>query len=65
MRQRLVMIGDGFLVDLGNAERARDLQRIVALRQLPQAAEQAFRAPPREHDLAAGLEPQRRASEHR
>jgi hypothetical protein len=34
MRQRLVVIRDRLAVD-GNAERARDLQSIVSLRQLP------------------------------
>ena len=63
MRERLVVIRDRRGVDR-NADRARDLQPIVSLRQLPQPAEQAVRVAPREHDLVAGLQPQRSAREH-
>jgi len=35
MAERLLVIGDGIVVEMGNAERARDLQRCVGLRQLP------------------------------
>ena len=63
MRQRLIVIRDRVAVD-GNAERARDLQSIVSLRQLPQPAEQAVRRPAREHDLVALLQPQRGMREH-
>ena len=64
MRQHLVVIRDGFGIAC-NAERARDIQSILALRQLPQPAEQALGATAREHDLVTGLQPQRRARQHR
>ena len=55
MRQRLVVIGDRLVVDARNAERARDLEPIVSLRQLPEPAEQALRGAAREHDRRAVL----------
>jgi hypothetical protein len=65
MRQHLVVKSDRLGVDTRNAERVRDLQSRVGLRQLPEATEQPFGAAPREHDLARVLEPQRRARDHR
>lgn len=64
VRQRLVVIRDRFVVG-GNAERARDIQSILALRQLPQASEQPLRVAAREHDCLAIGQPQRGAREHR
>ena len=54
---------DGIAIDR-NAQRARDIQCVVALRQLPQAAEQALGPASGEHDLAGSEHPQRRAREH-
>ena len=65
MTERLIVISDWIAIDDGNAERARDLQAVVALRQLPQAAEQSLGTPPREHDLAIREQPQRGAREDR
>ena len=59
------MIRDRVLVDACNAERACNLQRAVALRQLPQPAEQPLRLATCEDDLAIALEPQCRAREDR
>lgn len=39
MAERLIVVGDRLLVDLCNAQRARDLQCCLRLRQLPQATE--------------------------
>ncbi len=58
------MICDRFGVTR-NAERARDIQSMLSLRQLPQPAEQALGAASREDDLVAALQPQRRARQHR
>lgn len=65
MGQRLIVVCDRLAIDRGHAERTRDLCCIIALRQLPQAAEQAVWSPSREHDLAARFDPQRRTGEHR
>ena len=43
------MVGDRVTVDR-NAERARDIESIVGLRQLPQATEQTLGRTTREHD---------------
>jgi hypothetical protein len=59
MRQRLVMICDRFAIELCNAKRTRDLECVVTLRQLPQAAEQALRLAAREDDVAVVGKPQR------
>jgi hypothetical protein len=63
MRQRLIVIRDGLPLD-GNAERARDLECVVALRQLPQPTEQAIGRASPEHDGLAVAHPQRFAREH-
>ncbi len=64
MAQRLVVIGDRFVVGC-NAERASDLYSRVALRQLPEASEEPLRRAAREHDLIAIRDPQRGAREDR
>ena len=48
MRESLVVIGDGILVEACNAECASNLQCGVRLRQLPQAAKQPAGRAPRE-----------------
>jgi hypothetical protein len=58
VRQRLIVIRDGFGIGC-NAERACDLYWGVALRQLPEAAEQALGGTPPEHDAIAIRDPQR------
>jgi len=63
MSQRLIVIRDGRVLD-SNAERARDIQRSVALRQLPQSAEEAFGCASPEHDRVAVAHPQRIAREY-
>jgi len=63
MTQRLVVIRDRLAIGC-NAERSRDIQRRVALRQLPQATEQAFGRAPREDERIAVAHPQCIAREH-
>lgn len=63
MTQRLIVKRDRSILDR-NAERARDIQRGGALRQLPQATEQAVGYTPTEDDVAAIAHPQRIAREH-
>jgi hypothetical protein len=63
MRQRLIVIRDGMALDC-NAERASDIQRVVALRQLPQPTEQAIGRASPEHDRGAVAHPKRLAREH-
>ena len=65
MRENLIVPSDRFVVDGCNAERARDLQSIGRLWQLPQPAEQAVRHAAREHDRVSIGDPQRLAREHR
>jgi len=48
MAERLLVVRDRILVEMSNAERARDLQCSVGLRQLPEPAEQTARCAPRE-----------------
>lgn len=64
MAQGLVVVRDrlGFGC---NAERSRDLQARVRLRQLPESAEQTSRCTPGEHDEATVLDPQRCTRQHR
>jgi hypothetical protein len=57
MRKHLVVVRDGLRVDACNAERPGDLQRAVALRQLPETAEQALRFAACQHELAIALDP--------
>lgn len=64
MTQGLIVRCDRFAIGC-NAERARDLQGGVALRQLPQATEQAVRHASREDQPAGAEHPQRLAREHR
>jgi hypothetical protein len=62
MCERLIVMGDGIVVEIVvevcNAERSCDLQCALALRKLPQAAEQSAGHASREQDLAAVLDPQ-------
>ena len=60
MRQHLIVMRDGLRID-ARTERLRELE----WRQLPHAAEQAVGPAPREHDLAAALDPQRGPREQR
>jgi len=43
MAQRLIVIRDRFVIDARNTERASDISDRIALRQLPQPAEQTSR----------------------
>jgi hypothetical protein len=65
VRQRLVVIRDGLGIECCNAERAGDLQHGLALRKLPQPAEESLRLPAREDELTAMFDPQRRPREDR
>ncbi len=64
MRERLIVESDRFGIDRRNAERTRDLQDGLALRQLPQPTEQTLWFASREHELPAVLDPQRCTREH-
>lgn len=57
MSQRLFVKRDRLAFDC-NAERARDIQPGVALRELPQSAEQASGCASSEHDRLAVTHPQ-------
>jgi hypothetical protein len=57
------VVGDRVTVDR-DAERARDIESIVGLRQLPQATEQTLGRTTREHDALTVRHPQRGAGEH-
>jgi hypothetical protein len=63
--QRLVVIGDGGIVDRCNAEGPLDLESIVGLRKLPEAAEQALGGAPSEQQGPARFDPQGGAREDR
>lgn len=65
MTQRLIVIRDRFRVDARDTERARDIADRLALRELPQAAEQPPGRAPREDELAILGQPQRFAREDR
>jgi len=64
MSEGLVVIGDCFVIGC-NAERPRDLQSILALRQLPQPAEQSLGRTPGEHDALGIAHPECGPREHR
>ena len=65
MTQRLIVIRDGFRIDARSTECARDISDRLALRELPQAAEQPTGRAPREDELATLGQPQRFAREDR
>jgi hypothetical protein len=57
MGQHLLVDRHGCPIEAPHAERRRDLGNALALRQLPQSAEQAVGSAPRQHDRATALEP--------